>query len=277
MRESQLIESKELREQFRDRVEVLNKVKALLLMPNTEFATTEQVASYYGVEKKTIQKLVERNREEIVSDGLEVKSYKEITELLNTDNMSALKIPPKGSTIFPPRAILRVGMLLRDSEVAKEVRTQLLNTIEHTTDEAKMIEIDQEKQLYMDIMFAKDEPTRAIAINQLLTYQERYKAKALYVDKAMSSPSGITTTTIAKELGFASARKLNGILSDLNIQYKDNKGQWHLYSKYSEMGYTLPYTYMDDKGITHHSTNWSESGKKFIYDLLTEQGILTTR
>lgn len=30
-------------------------------------------------------------------------------------------------TYFSPRAVLRIGMLLRDSEVAKEVRTQLLN------------------------------------------------------------------------------------------------------------------------------------------------------
>ena len=29
-----------------------------------------------------------------------------------------------GSKFFSPRAVLRIGMLLRDSEVAKEVRTQ---------------------------------------------------------------------------------------------------------------------------------------------------------
>lgn len=34
----------------------------------------------------------------------------------------------RGIRCFSKRAILRIGMLLRDSEVAKEVRTQLLAT-----------------------------------------------------------------------------------------------------------------------------------------------------
>lgn len=36
-------------------------------------------------------------------------------------------IPNRGIRCFSKRAVLRFGMLLRDSEVAKEVRTQLLN------------------------------------------------------------------------------------------------------------------------------------------------------
>lgn len=54
------------------------------------------------------------------------------------------KIGYKGNGIFPKRAILRVGMLLRDSEVAKEVRTQLLNIEENTAAEVKTYEIDYE-------------------------------------------------------------------------------------------------------------------------------------
>lgn len=49
--------------------------------------------------------------------------------------------------LFPKRAILRVGMLLRDSEVAKEVRTQLLNIEEHTAAEVKTYEIDYEQEV----------------------------------------------------------------------------------------------------------------------------------
>lgn len=49
--------------------------------------------------------------------------------------------------LFPKRAILRVGMLLRDSEVAKEVRTQLLNIEEHTATEVKTYEIDYEQEV----------------------------------------------------------------------------------------------------------------------------------
>jgi hypothetical protein len=40
------------------------------------------------------------------------------------------KIPPNGKLGFTLRCILRAGMLLRDSEKAREVRTALLNGIE---------------------------------------------------------------------------------------------------------------------------------------------------
>ena len=44
--EFQLVEKRELREEFIGRMEVLDKVGDLILLPSTEFATTEQVATY---------------------------------------------------------------------------------------------------------------------------------------------------------------------------------------------------------------------------------------
>ncbi|MGE1009234.1 hypothetical protein [Bacillus cereus] len=77
---------------------------------------------------------------------------KEIVKLpLTLDSMKELGIGKVGSNIFPKRAILRVGMLLRDSEVAKEVRTQLLNIEEHTAAEVKTYEIDYEQDLHLKL------------------------------------------------------------------------------------------------------------------------------
>jgi hypothetical protein len=270
-KEIELTESKELREQFKDRIDVLNKVKGLILLPESNEATTEQVAKYYGVPESTIKDNVQNNYDEFDKDGYSVLVGEALKEYKTKNNLSSRA---KQLGIFTKRAILRIGMLLRDSEVAKEVRTQLLNTLEHTTDEAKVLELDKEKELYMNIMFAKDEPSRAIAINEMFVYNERYKAKAKYVDDVVNAPNGITITTIAKEFNFSSAKKLNKILEDLGIQYKDKKGQWHLYSQYSELGYTLPYTWLDKYGNTHHCTNWSELGKKFIYDTLSKNNLI---
>ena len=62
-----------------------------------------------------------------------------------------LRVPNTGIILFPKRAILRIGMLLRDSEIAKEVRTQLLNAFENAPDEAKTEELDAEMQMYGDL------------------------------------------------------------------------------------------------------------------------------
>jgi hypothetical protein len=62
-----------------------------------------------------------------------------------------LTVPMRGLKVFPRRAILRIGMLLRDSNVAKEVRTQLLNIEEKTSNEIKTQDIDEEQKLAIEI------------------------------------------------------------------------------------------------------------------------------
>ena len=102
----------------------------------------------------------------IEPDGYKQVNGKEIKDILGGSLKEPPRIEPKlGSFIvhhkgeqtkivygtvalFPKRAILRVGMLLRDSEVAKEVRTQLLNIEENTATEIKTYEIDHETELH---------------------------------------------------------------------------------------------------------------------------------
>ncbi|WP_242479850.1 hypothetical protein [Bacillus cereus group sp. N21] len=87
------------------------------------------------------------------------------------------KIGYRRNGLFPKRAILRVGMLLRDSEVAKEVRTQLLNIEENSKQEVKTQEIDKEMTLEMNIGRAiskGDYVAVAIAVKELEDYKNRH-------------------------------------------------------------------------------------------------------
>ena len=85
-------------------------------------------------------------------------------------------------------------MLLRDSKVAKEIRSQLLNIVENTSDDTKVKEIDREKDLIFNVVTAKDESARMLALNSYHSYMNKYKK---YVDDVLDSKSGITTTKIA--------------------------------------------------------------------------------
>lgn len=117
---------------------MLERMKGLLLLPTLKMATTQQVADFYEVEKQVVLSLIHDNREEIIHDGYVTLKGKEIANSLKdyTDVItvtgglviSGNKIAYGKNGLFPKRAILRVGMLLRDSEVAKEVRKQLLPT-----------------------------------------------------------------------------------------------------------------------------------------------------
>ncbi|HGO9422458.1 Rha family transcriptional regulator [Bacillus thuringiensis] len=151
-KEAFIIDAK-VREEHLHRVDVLEKVKGLLLLPNIEMATTRQVADFYGVSRELIGVTVSNNREELVSDGYEVMSERDLVSKFNLEAKSQrgyilLNDGSKRSYtevgLFPRRAILRVGMLLRDSEVVKAVRKQLLNIEEKTTNEVKVADINEE-------------------------------------------------------------------------------------------------------------------------------------
>lgn len=93
--------------------------------------------------------------------------------------------------------------------------------------------------------------------------------KVEYHDKVLSSTSTYTVTQIAKEFGFG-AETLNRKLHEAGVQYKQN-GQWLLYAKYQNKGYTRTITreYTGASGKTHTSqqTVWTEPGRKFIHSL----------
>lgn len=162
--ELDLLENKEMRDKIVSRVQVLDKVKALLLIPEMNVMTMSMIADYYEVDIESIKKCYQRNKDEIDSDGVCMKTIKEFLKLQNVTlekrSYDADLILPDGSKVtftnrgvkcFSKRAVLRFGMLLRDSVVAQEVRTQLLNVCENADDGQKTQDINEEQSLLMDI------------------------------------------------------------------------------------------------------------------------------
>ena len=125
-------------EQLLDKIWVLDMVGDLQLINELQMATVEQVAKYYGTEVGTIKMCVSNNRREIDLDGYVVQTKDELLsknillktkrggfDILNNEGEVVASGSHKGISLFPKRAILRVGMLLRDSEVADMVRDEL--------------------------------------------------------------------------------------------------------------------------------------------------------
>lgn len=97
--------------------------------------------------------------------------------------------------------------------------------------------------------------------------------KVSYYDIVLACPDLVTITQIAKDFGM-SAKKLNQILKEKKIQFKQGK-TWFLYQKYAEQGYTQSKTYLyDEDSHTAMHTLWTQKGRLFIYELLKADGIL---
>ncbi len=76
-----------------------------------------------------------------------------------------------------------------------------------------------------------------------------------------------------------SGRKLNNILHNLGVQYKQG-AQWLLYSKYHDKGYTHSYTVdiirKDGREDVVMETKWTQKGRLFLYELLKSNDIYPT-
>jgi restriction system protein len=129
--ESALLESKSLRSSVLERTDVLDRVKALSLLPDGMHVTTAMVAAYFEVAETVINNLLSRHRQELESNGLRVLRGSDLHEFqeLNLSSSSEGGYPQRRSSlaVWSRRTILNVAMLLRDSQVARQVRVYLLD------------------------------------------------------------------------------------------------------------------------------------------------------
>lgn len=102
------------------------------------------------------------------------------------------------------------------------------------------------------------------------------KPKADYYDDILKNKGLVTITAIAKDYGM-SGKKFNDKLHELGVQYKQS-GQWFLYTKYQDKGYThsetFPIKRSDGRPDVKMNTKWTQKGRLFLYDLLKSNDIL---
>jgi hypothetical protein len=128
--ESKTLRDKEIAKASEDQTQrILNKVKQLYfaVWDKAGRATRQQVANFYEVPVETVDTNFRRHKEEFLSDGVKVVSGEDLRELRFIMNLSSSS--PK-ETIYTPRGVLRMGFILRDSAVARQVRDVALNIIE---------------------------------------------------------------------------------------------------------------------------------------------------
>ncbi|MEB8342776.1 restriction endonuclease [Streptomyces endophyticus] len=128
--ETALIESKALRDSVLERTDTLDKVKALSLLPDGMHVTTAVIAAYFGVTTEVIRQLKRRHHQELTTNGMITLQGSELEEF-KRDTLSRYPTsypqPRSSLTLYSRRAVLNVAMLLRDSDVARQVRAYLLD------------------------------------------------------------------------------------------------------------------------------------------------------
>ena len=99
------------------------------------YFTVEYVASFYEVDPRTIRRCIENHNQEFKENGYEVLIGKKLKDFFQSIENSGkdIDVLTKEKTtrlsVFDFRAFLNVGMLLSESERAKEVRKMILDIV----------------------------------------------------------------------------------------------------------------------------------------------------
>ena len=131
--------------------------------------------------------------------------------------------------------------------------------------------LSEEEKLKLQL-FSKDPLEVASAHNRLVELKVCKATaplipKAEYHDAVLNKEDLITTTIIAKDLGFSSAAKLNQIMKSNRIIFKNQSGTWCPYSDYEWLitdGYADYRSYKEEK--SKPCLKWTEKGRKWIVE-----------
>jgi prophage antirepressor-like protein len=148
-----------------------------------------------------------------------------------------------------PEEIMARALTIAQATLAK--REERLKQLEAENEHKKVVIEQKEEEIVI-----KDKEIKALA------------PKCESFDKIMSSEGLVTTNMIAAFLGI-SAIKLNKLLCNWYIQYKQS-GIYFLHVKYRGNGYTkhVPHPYIDN-GVqkSREHMYWTEKGRKFVIEL----------
>ena len=135
-------------------------------------------------------------------------------------------------------------------------------------------QLTEEEKLKL-MLFSKDASEVAYAHNRLIELatapliaeNEELKPKAEYHDEVLKKDGLITTTVVAKDLGFSSANKLNKVMNVNHIIFKNQSGTWCPYAEYE---WLIEDNYADYESYTNEHSKpclkWTEKGRKWIVE-----------
>ncbi len=189
-----------------DRQNVLNNDIALqeiqkavnikcIIWNDSLYLIKDMVASFFGVEVRTIERYISKYSEELESNGYTVLKGKELLEFLKvyestfvTDINVGHKI--RALSIFDFRAFLNIAMLLAESETAAELRRIMLDIVIDTINQkcgGGTKYINQRDRDFIGA-FLQEENYRREFTDALHDYVDMGKAKyGLYTDKIYQS------------------------------------------------------------------------------------------
>lgn len=186
-----------------------------------DYMTEPMVADFYEVPQVTIMQIGNRNKNELEQYGY--RAYKK-SEILNIQDVCLENIPNRGLRLYPIKAVIVVGMMLTESEVAKKLRKDIIDILFNND---RKIELARKAELLLDIYNGGQEGILAsrelveLEKQPLLKKIEKDKPKVTFANRVLKSNDNVLVRQVAK------------MASDEGFVIGESK----LYKKLREWGY----------------------------------------
>lgn len=213
-------------------------------------------------------------------DGRLVVSSRVVAEQLGKDHSKVLRTldglltePNVDSLIIESYYKDKKGEMRKEYLLTKDGFTLYMFNIQGHNDFKlayinKFNEMERQLQSYKSVLPSSFAEALKLAYEQQLLIEQQ-QPKVEYYDAVLKSDKLLTSTQIAKDLGM-SARKLNEILNDLGIIYKQSN-TWMFFSEHQNK---VP-EYADYViGENYQQLKWTEKGREWILTLLKDNDII---
>ena len=214
------------------------------------------VAEIHEVELKEVNRLINNNIEEF-EEGIDIIDLKNsvITNhpLLELGFNKQKIANSKNIYLLSEQGYVALVMLMR-TDKAKEIRKQLRREY-FSMREALKPQLPQDYLSALKALVESEEEKQRLSLEKAKIEEE--KNRLIHQGKLY------TTTEIAKELGFKSAKAFNEFLKEKKIQYKVNN-TWVLASRFSELGYTEIKQTELDTGKIIYNRKWTGIGREWL-------------
>jgi len=221
--------TREQRAALLDRIDVLNKVKALMLLPEIFMVTVKQLAEYFEESEENIRKCYSTHKAELSSNGAVNLTPSQLREQLTGKNFTSVgsrsgqlvcinddcyfEMNNRGAVFFPPRAILNMAMLLPKSRVAREIRTQLLNITEAAMPQERVAAIENEQEMLADI-------GRAYASGDIAAFAAASSKYSGYLNRNLAAATEQITALNTEK---AALNEVNAMLSEKALVWEPRR------------------------------------------------------
>lgn len=94
-----------------------------------DYMTEPMVANFYKVTNKAIHNIGDRNKEELERYGYKAYKKSEVEKLLKPQVEVLENVPNRGLRLYSIKAVIVVGMMLTDSSVAEQLRSDIMDIL----------------------------------------------------------------------------------------------------------------------------------------------------